>query len=41
MCSYEDADGFMWVGGMDGLYKYNREIDDFIRYSDAGSPGGL
>jgi ligand-binding sensor domain-containing protein/signal transduction histidine kinase len=41
MCSYEDADGILWVGGTDGLYKFNREIDDFIRYSDAGTPGGL
>ena len=41
MCSYEDAEGVLWVGGSDGLYKFNRDIDDFIRYSDSGSPAGI
>jgi ligand-binding sensor domain-containing protein/signal transduction histidine kinase len=38
---YEDADGVLWAGGIDGLYKYNSDIDNFIRYSDSGSPAGI
>jgi signal transduction histidine kinase/ligand-binding sensor domain-containing protein len=38
---YEDSDGVLWAGGQDGLYKFNRDIDNFIRYSDSGSPSGI
>lgn len=41
MCLYEDADGILWAGGNDGLYKFNPGIDNFIRYSDIGSPAGI
>jgi ligand-binding sensor domain-containing protein/signal transduction histidine kinase len=41
MCTYEDADGVLWIGGSDGLYKFNNDIDNFIRYSDSGSPAGI
>jgi ligand-binding sensor domain-containing protein/signal transduction histidine kinase len=36
-----DGDGVIWCGGSDGLYWYNREIDNFIRYTDSGSPAGI
>jgi ligand-binding sensor domain-containing protein/signal transduction histidine kinase len=38
---YEDADGVLWAGGNDGLYKFNHDIDNFIRYTDSGSPAGI
>ncbi|MGE5448148.1 MAG: two-component regulator propeller domain-containing protein, partial [Bacteroidales bacterium] len=41
MCLYEDSDGVLWAGGLDGLYRFNREVDNFIRYSDIGSPAGI
>jgi ligand-binding sensor domain-containing protein/signal transduction histidine kinase len=41
MSTYIDKDGILWAGGTDGLYKYNRDIDDFVRYTDPGSPTGI
>ncbi|HET6555802.1 MAG TPA: two-component regulator propeller domain-containing protein [Prolixibacteraceae bacterium] len=41
MCLYEDTDGVLWAGGNDGLYKFNREVNNFIRYTDIGNPSGL
>jgi ligand-binding sensor domain-containing protein/signal transduction histidine kinase len=41
MCLYEDTDGVLWAGGFDGLYRFNREVDNFIRYTDIGSPAGI
>ena len=32
---HEDRSGTMWVGAMDGLYRYNRNGRTFIRYTDA------
>ena len=37
MYVFEDSDSILWAGGMDGLYKYNRDIDNFIRFGDSGS----
>jgi len=36
-CLYEDADAALWLGGNDGLYKYDRSADTFIRYKVSGS----
>ena len=36
-CLYEDADGALWLGGNDGLYKFDRSADAFIRYKVSGS----
>ncbi len=36
-CLYEDADGVLWLGGNDGLYKFDRRADAFIRYKDSSS----
>jgi ligand-binding sensor domain-containing protein/signal transduction histidine kinase len=41
VCLYKDTDGILWAGGPDGLYRYNREVNNFIRYSDIGSPIGI
>jgi signal transduction histidine kinase/ligand-binding sensor domain-containing protein len=38
---YEDTDGVLWTGGSDGLYRYDAGIDNFLRYTDSGSPSGL
>ncbi|WP_373494796.1 two-component regulator propeller domain-containing protein [Aquiflexum sp.] len=38
---YQDTDGVLWTGGNDGFYRYNADIDNFIRYTDSGSPSGL
>lgn len=34
---YEDSAGDVWVGGMDGLYRYNRTTDAFISFADPSS----
>jgi len=36
-CLYQDADAALWLGGNDGLYKYDRSADAFIRYKVSGS----
>lgn len=41
MCLHEDSEGVLWAGGNDGLYRFNREVNNFIRYSDIGSPAGI
>ena len=41
MSIYEDSDGALWAGGSDGLYRYDAGIDNFIRYTDTGSPSGM
>jgi ligand-binding sensor domain-containing protein/signal transduction histidine kinase len=43
MIMYEDSDHVLWAGGAgaDGLFKYNREIDNFTRYSDSGLMSGI
>jgi ligand-binding sensor domain-containing protein/signal transduction histidine kinase len=41
MCLYEDTGGVLWAGGLDGLYRFNSEVDNFILYSDIGSPAGI
>ena len=41
MSIYEDTDGVLWTGGNDGLYRYDAGIDNFIRYTDSGSPAGM
>lgn len=33
----EDSDSVLWAGGNEGFYKYNPDIDNFIRYDDLGS----
>jgi len=33
----EDSDNVLWAGGDDGFYKYNPDIDNFIRFDDFGS----
>jgi signal transduction histidine kinase/streptogramin lyase len=39
---YEDRDGVVWLGGHDdGLYKYDRSSDNFIRYDDSISFTGI
>ena len=38
---YEDADGAVWVGGNDGLYKFDRSADAFIRYDNSSSLTGI
>jgi Signal transduction histidine kinase regulating C4-dicarboxylate transport system len=40
-CIYQDADGILWVGADDGLYKYNNSSDIFIRFTDPSSPSGI
>ncbi len=35
MCLLQDSEGNLWAGGSDGLYKYDSEIDNFIRYADS------
>lgn len=41
LCLYEDTDGVLWAGGLDGLYRFDRKENNFIRYSDVGSPTGI
>jgi len=41
MSIYQDTDGVLWISGNDGFYRYNADIDNFIRYTDSGSPSGL
>jgi signal transduction histidine kinase/ligand-binding sensor domain-containing protein len=36
-CLLEDADGALWLGSDDGLYKFDRNIDAFIRYKVSSS----
>ena len=36
-CLYEDADAALWLGANDGLYKFDRSADAFIRYRVSGS----
>lgn len=36
-CLYEDADGVLWLGGNDGLYKFDRSADAFIRHKVSSS----
>ena len=33
----EDSDNVLWAGGNDGFYKYNPDIDNFVRFGDSGS----
>ncbi|HEU5051780.1 MAG TPA: two-component regulator propeller domain-containing protein [Hanamia sp.] len=33
-CVMQDSDGNLWVGARQGLYKYNKDKDDFILYTD-------
>ncbi|MBA4411576.1 MAG: two-component regulator propeller domain-containing protein [Bacteroidota bacterium] len=40
-CLTEDNSGTLWLGGLDGLFRYNREEDNFIRYSDPGLMSGI
>jgi len=35
MCLLEDSEGVLWAGGTDGLYKYDSDIDNFIRHADS------
>lgn len=37
----EDASGTFWVGGVEGLFKYNNAKDDFTPYVDPGSLSGF
>ncbi len=41
MCVFEDSDSVLWAGGSDGFYKYNPDIDNFIRFGDSGSIYGI
>lgn len=41
MCLLEDSDGVLWAGGLDGLYRFDRQANNFIRYSDPGAPAGI
>ena len=41
MSIYQDKDGVLWTGGSDGFYRYDAGIDNFLRYTDSGSPSGL
>ena len=41
MSLYEDSDGILWAAGNDGLYKYDRNIDNFIRFGDPDIMTGL
>ncbi len=36
-CLYEDADAALWLGANNGLYKYDRSADAFIRFKVSGS----
>jgi ligand-binding sensor domain-containing protein len=36
-CLFEDADGVLWLGSDDGLYKFDRNADVFSRYKDSNS----
>jgi signal transduction histidine kinase/ligand-binding sensor domain-containing protein len=36
-CLFEDEDGVLWVGGSDGLYKFDHNTDAFILYTDTSS----
>ncbi len=40
-CFMEDNSGVLWLGGSTGLYRYNRDEDDFIRYSDPTLLSGI
>ena len=41
VCIHEDRDGVLWLGAYDGLYRFNRSADKFIRYSDSSSITGI
>jgi signal transduction histidine kinase/ligand-binding sensor domain-containing protein len=38
---YQDSDGVLWVGGSDGLYRYDRRANDFVPFVDPSSFGNI
>ncbi len=40
-CIYEDADGILWAGTVNGLFRRHRGSDVFSLYSDPGSSIGI
>ena len=41
MCVYEDSDSVLWAGGDAGFYRYNPDIDNFIRFGDLSFMNGI
>ncbi|MGZ8559748.1 MAG: ligand-binding sensor domain-containing protein, partial [Chitinophagaceae bacterium] len=37
MSIYEDAESILWIGGPDGLFRYNATIDSFFNFVNPGS----
>ena len=40
ICLYQDAEGTIWAGTEKGLYRYNKEADDFALFFDSQSDVG-
>ncbi len=40
-CIYEDTDGVLWAGCLDNLYKYDRNSENFMPYTDPFTFSGI
>lgn len=36
-CMYKDADGILWIGSSNGLYRYNEKSDDFLLFGEGNA----
>jgi signal transduction histidine kinase/streptogramin lyase len=41
VCLFEDSDHVIWLGSNYGLFRYDSEVDNFIRYLDPFSTNGI